>query len=96
MKAYLAVRREQSPAPSDIVRPYQGEHSRWYHSAITKRAGQVTAAGRNDDVSLTPADPDLLDAVNAAYRTTYATSFYLAPMTAGPRATTLQISPTTR
>ncbi|HET9649486.1 MAG TPA: DUF2255 family protein [Microlunatus sp.] len=79
------------------VRPYHGEHSRWYQSAITQGAGQITTAGHTYDVSFAPANPTVLDAVDAAYRAKYATSSYLAPMVAaGPRATTLRISPTTR
>ncbi|HET9649243.1 MAG TPA: DUF2255 family protein [Microlunatus sp.] len=79
------------------IRPYHGERSRWYRAAITQRGGKVTTAGRSYDVSFDPADPAILDAVDAANHTRYATSSYLPPMiAAGPRDATLRISPTTR
>ncbi len=76
------------------VRAYNGRASRWYESAMTRHAGQITAAGRTIDVAFTPADPALQDRIDAAYRAKYAGDFYLGSMI-GKRAqaAAIEISP---
>jgi len=77
-----------------FVRAYNGPASRWFQSAMTQHAGQVTAAGRTIDVSFTPADPALQDRIDATYRAKYAGDFYLGSMI-GERAhaATVEITP---
>jgi aryl-alcohol dehydrogenase-like predicted oxidoreductase len=82
------------------VRPYHGKRSRWYQSAITQGAGQITTAGRTYDVDFTPADPAVHDAVDAAYRAKYATRSRDAQArhwsTTSPSSTGSSRSPTPR
>lgn len=76
------------------VRAYNGTSSRWHRSAVEQRAGLISAAGRTFDVSFTPADRALDDAIDAAYAATYAGSSYLPPMlTERTRAATMEITP---
>lgn len=77
------------------VRAYHGTASRWYRAAVRERAGQVTAAGRTDDVAFEPVDDDALgDRIDEAYRAKYGGSPYLGAMTgARARAATVRVSP---
>jgi hypothetical protein len=76
------------------VRPYRGEDSSWYRSAIATGAGEITSGGRTHMVTFTPADPAVLDHVDRAYHDKYGSSPYLPPMVAeGPRRATLRVSP---
>lgn len=76
------------------ARAYNGTASRWYQSAITQRAGRITAGGIDTEVTFTPVAGELDDRIDQAYSTKYATSPYLAPMiSAGPRAATVRIDP---
>lgn len=62
------------------VRAYNGVDGRWYQSALTQRAGRVTAAGEEHEVGFAPVDDaDLQDRIDAAYSTKYAGSAYLPP-----------------
>ena len=77
-----------------FVRPWNGENSRWYQSAMSQRAGRISAAGETFEVEFAVGDPALDDRIDAAYRTKYAGSSYLPPMiAAGPRAATVDITP---
>lgn len=82
-----------------FVRPWNGPRSRWYQAALTQGAGRITAAGEGFDVTFTRIgdDEELNLAIDDAYRTKYTGSAYLPPMiTAGPRSTTVEITPTSR
>ncbi|MER5433665.1 DUF2255 family protein [Streptomyces sp. NPDC002588] len=76
------------------VRPYNGSNSRWYQAALSQKAGRIRIAGAEHEVAFVPADDSVLDAVDDAYRTKYASSSYLEPMVrSGPRSTTVRITP---
>ncbi len=48
------------------VRAYNGQDSRWYRAAHSQRAGRVTAAGSQRDVTFEPVDGPVNDDVDAA------------------------------
>jgi hypothetical protein len=76
------------------VRAYNGRASRWYQSAMAQRAGRITAAGGQWEVSFEEAPEDLNDVLDAAYRRKYAADPYLSHMIgSSARAATVQISP---
>ncbi|SDL32855.1 DUF2255 family protein [Arthrobacter sp. ok362] len=76
-----------------FVRPWNGQRSRWYRSAMAQRAGRIIAAGETHEVEFTLGDPDLNGRIDEAYRTKYAGSPYLPPMVAaGPRAATVEVT----
>jgi hypothetical protein len=77
------------------VRAYNGTRSRWYQAALRQQAGRITAAGMTRDVAFEPAHDAALNArIDAAYRTKYAGSAYLAPMIdERTRAATVRIAP---
>ena len=76
-----------------FVRPYRGEASSWYASAVETGRGVVVSGEETIEVVLTPADETVLDAVDRAYSDTYAGSPYLPPMLEpGPRACTMRVS----
>lgn len=62
------------------VRAYNGRDSRWYKSAMRQKAGRIQVAGMSKDVNFEPVDSASNDAIDAAYRSKYASSRYLAPM----------------
>lgn len=78
-----------------FVRAWNGTRGRWYRSAITQRAGKITAAGMEYEVEFAPVDDaDLRDRIDSAYVEKYADSPYLPPMiAAGPRAATVEVTP---
>lgn len=78
-----------------FVRAWNGTRGKWYRSAITQRAGKITAAGQEHEVEFTPiTDAELNTKIDAAYNTKYAGSSYLPPMVAaGPKAATVEITP---
>jgi hypothetical protein len=77
-----------------FVRAYNGRRSRWYRSAMIRGAGQITAAGHTVGVSYAPADPELQEDIDAAYRQKHAGDYYLGHMVgAGSRAATVEITP---
>ncbi|MGW1024241.1 DUF2255 family protein [Streptomyces sp. NPDC002577] len=76
------------------VRPYNGRNSCWYRAALSQKAGRIRIAGTEHEVAFVPADDTVLDAVDDAYRTKYASSPYLEPMLrSGPRSSTVRITP---
>jgi hypothetical protein len=78
------------------VRGYNGQQSRWYQAAIRQKAGRIRAAGMTKEVTFEPVDGALNDRIDAAYRTKYAGSPYLAPMiTARARSATVRVLPKT-
>lgn len=77
-----------------FVRPWNGIRSRWYQSAIAQMGGRIAVAGDIFDVSFAPAQADLQERIDSAYRDKYADSSYLPPMVApGPRTATIEITP---
>ncbi|HTW29089.1 MAG TPA: DUF2255 family protein [Acetobacteraceae bacterium] len=78
------------------VRAYNGRNSRWYHAALSQRAGRITAAGSTRDVTFEPCEGPLNDRVDEAYRAKYGSSPYLQAMIgARARAATIRITPRT-
>jgi hypothetical protein len=76
------------------VRAYHGQKSRWHQAAVRQKAGQITAAGMTKSASFAPNDAPINDQIDAAYRTKYAASPYLAAMvSARACAATIEISP---
>lgn len=76
------------------VRGYNGQQSRWYQAAIHQKAGRIRAAGMTKDVVFEPVDGTIDDRIDEAYRTKYAGSPYLKPMTGGrARAATVGVRP---
>lgn len=76
------------------VRAYNGVRSRWYQSAMQQQAGRVSIAGQTREVTFSPADEGLNEAIDNGYRTKYKGSRYLPAMIAdGPRAATVKITP---
>lgn len=78
-----------------FVRAWSGTKGRWYRSAVAQRAGRITAAGEEFEVTFTPIDDaELGRRIDAAYSAKYAGSPYLPPMiAAGPKAATVEITP---
>lgn len=78
-----------------FVRAYNGTRGKWYQSALAQRAGKITAAGQEHEVTFTPVDDaDLNEQIDAAYEHKYAGSQYLPPMVAaGPKAATVEVTP---
>ncbi|MCL4850516.1 MAG: DUF2255 family protein [Bryobacteraceae bacterium] len=76
------------------VRPYNGKKSRWYQAALRQKFGRITAAGMTKEVLFEPADGQLIDRVDTAYREKYRGSPYLEPMiSARARSATIRIEP---
>jgi len=76
------------------ARGYNGRSSRWYKAAITQKAGRVRIAGMERDVAFEPANGELNDRIDTAYRVKYRTSSYLPSMIGErARAATVKISP---
>jgi len=76
------------------VRAYNGTSSRWYQAALKQKAGQITAAGKPNDVTFEEVQDEINDQIDAAYRLKYASSSYLNPMIGNrARVTTIRILP---
>jgi hypothetical protein len=70
------------------VRAYNGQSSRWYKAAMKQKAGMTK------DVVFQPANIEVQDAIDAAYRAKYSSSFYLKPMIGSQaKPATVEISP---
>ena len=92
----MARRRGSGPsrAVTRSVRGYNGTKSRWYQSALHQKAGRIIAAGLTKEVSFEAVEGPLNDSIDDAYRSKYAESPYLKPMTAAPaRDATVKIMP---
>jgi hypothetical protein len=77
-----------------FVRAYNGQSSRWYKAAMRQNAGSIRAAGMTREVVLQPANSDVQDAIDAAYRAKYSSSSYLKPMIGSQaQSATVEISP---
>lgn len=76
------------------VRAYNGTASRWYQAASKQKAGQITAAGKTNDVTFEQVAGEVNDRIDAAYRMKYASSPYLKPMMSDrARRATVRILP---
>ncbi len=76
------------------VRAYNGKVSRWYQAAMRQKAGRITAAGITKEVTFEPANGEVGDRIDDAYRTKYKRSPYLSPMIAGrARLATVKVTP---
>lgn len=64
------------------IRAYNGQHSRWYQSAMQQQAGRISLDGSEYEVTFEAAndDPDLNQKISAAYEKKYAGSPYMPPM----------------
>jgi len=78
-----------------FVRAWNGTSSRWYRSAIARKAGKIDAASQEYEVAFAPVtDQGLNDRIDAAYQAKYGDSPYLPPMlAAGPKAATVEVMP---
>lgn len=76
------------------ARAYNGTRSSWYQAALARPDGHIHAAGDVRDVTFEPAPAELADQIDAAYRSKYPTSPYLAPMISDrARAAGVRIAP---
>ena len=76
------------------VRAYNGVNSRWYKSAIQQQAGRIIAAGMTKDVTFEPAQENINNVIDEAYKKKYSSSPYLPPMISNrARAATVKIIP---
>lgn len=62
------------------VRAYNGQNSRWYKSAVSQKAGRITAAGMSKEVNFEPVSGVINDRIDDAYRAKYKGSEYLNSM----------------
>src|SRR5579863_6489582 len=53
------------------VRAYNGKNSRWYKAALKQRAGRITIAGMDREVSFEPVNSAINDRIDDAYRVKY-------------------------
>jgi hypothetical protein len=78
------------------VRSWRGLSGRWFRSAQQTHEGHIRAGGVDKDVTFVDADPDINDAIDAAYRSKYRryAGSYVPPMLSpDARATTLKLVP---
>lgn len=76
------------------VRAYNGVNSRWYKSALQQKAGRIVAAGITHEVRFEPAQGNINNAVDEAYKKKYSSSPYLPPMISkAVREATMKIVP---
>jgi hypothetical protein len=76
------------------VRAYNRQSPRWYQAAMRQKAGRVLAGGLTREVAFAPADADMNDRIDEAYRVKHCGSPYLTPMIgAHARAATVRIIP---
>jgi hypothetical protein len=77
------------------VRSWRGADGRWFQTGQRSGEGHISAGGVERDIAYVPAEDDVNDAVDAAYRDKYGRyTGYLEPMLAPQaRATTLRLAP---
>ena len=76
------------------VRAYNGQRSRWYQAAVAQRAGRISAASEQHDVTFEPVDGPVNADIDAAHRAKYADSPYLDPMISDrARTATVKVIP---
>ena len=84
------------PGDDLYIRSWRGRTAAWYRAAQVRNEGRIQAGGVEKDVTFVDADPDINDAIDAAYRTTYHrySDSYVRPMISPEaRATTLKLVP---
>lgn len=62
------------------VRAYNGTRSRWYQSALKRKAGKIEAAGMEKDVEFEAVNGDINEKIDQAYKEKYGSSSYLSSM----------------
>ncbi len=62
------------------VRAYHGQNSKWYKSAMKRKAGRIHAAGMIKDVSFEPVEGPINVQIDKAYQAKYKGSPYLNSM----------------
>jgi hypothetical protein len=78
------------------IRSWRGRTAAWYRATQVRNEGRIRAGGVEKDVTFVDADPDINDAIDAAYRTKYRrySARYVDPMVAPEaRASTLKLVP---
>jgi hypothetical protein len=77
------------------VRSWRGADGAWFRAAQRQHIGHIRAGGVDKHVAFAHADPEIADAIDAAYRDKYAHyPSYVQPMASDQaRATTLKIVP---
>ena len=76
------------------ARAFHGQNSRWFQAAMRHRAGRISAAGVEKEVTFEPVDGPIQDPIDDAYRAKYQASPYLAPMIADhARSATVKVVP---
>jgi hypothetical protein len=77
------------------VRAVNGRDAAWFRGAQARHEGHVRAGGVEKDVSIVDADPDLADAIDAAYRAKYARHPSIVPhvLNEQARAATVALVP---
>jgi hypothetical protein len=81
------------------VRSWRGRTGAWFRGAQERHEGRIWAGGVEKDVTFVDADPDINDAIDAAYRTKYhryADSYVQPMISPEARATTLKLVPRSR
>jgi hypothetical protein len=80
------------------IRSWRGPTGRWFRGAQRTHQGHIRTGGVDKHVTFVDADPDVNDAIDAAYRTKYQryADSYVPPMLSPEaRATTLKLVPRT-
>src|SRR3954447_22164536 len=77
------------------VRSWRGTDGSWFQTGQRSREGHISAGGVERDIPYVPAEDEVNDAVDAAYRDKYGRyPSYVEPMVAAAaRATTLKLVP---
>ncbi len=78
------------------VRSVQGRTAVWFRGTQVRHAGRIWSGGTEKDVTFVDADPDINDALDAAYRAKYrryAASIVGAIVSPQARAATIELVP---
>jgi hypothetical protein len=80
------------------VRAFNGQKSRWYQAAVSRKLGRITTGGMTIEVTFEPVegpiDGHINDLIDDAYRAKYKSSKYLASMIgARARSATVTVMP---
>ena len=74
------------------VRAANGQESRWYRAAMSQKAGRVSVADKNYEVTFESAGNESSDAIDAAYEAKYPGSSAVPVMQGdGPKSATVRI-----
>ena len=79
-----------------FVRSWKGRKAAWFRGTQVRHEGRVSAGGVERDVNFVDADPDIDDAVDAAYRSKYRRygDRFVNPMVSPEaRSTTIKLVP---